>query len=174
MSIDSYSAWNVSEWDFPKVGSIESKIKYFSQYGLLAANLHNTQPWRFRIIKNELQIIPNLKYHLQRVDPTKKYLYISLGCCVKNIEVIAAHHEYDTVIKLSSGNIISLFFKKNSKKSQIADLASFITKRYSNKMPYANVPIKKMHLDELKKTLISSPFKLIFNDNKGIIRKVGA
>src|SRR3989344_7694607 len=172
--MNNYSAWNISEWDYPKEGSTEDKIKYFSRYGLLAANLHNTQPWRFRIIKNQLQILPNLKYHLPKVDPSKKYLYISLGCCVKNIEVIAAYHQFGTEIKISPKGVISLFFKNAEMRTLIGDLAPYITKRYSNKMPYANVPVEKKHFEELKKTELPSTLNLVFNKDKDVTRKLGA
>ncbi len=46
---DNYGAWRIGPWDFPKDGTTEDKIRYFVRYGILSANIHNTQPWKFKI-----------------------------------------------------------------------------------------------------------------------------
>src|SRR5258708_23878010 len=92
--MQNYSAWNISNWDYPTENNIEEKIKYFAKFGILSANIHNTQPWKFKIEKASLEIIPEWDRRLTDADPTGKNLWISLGCCVKNIEVISAYHDF--------------------------------------------------------------------------------
>ena len=51
----------------------------------LAANSHNTQPWRFRASSDAIEVAPDLSRRLQAVDPDDHHLFISLGCAVENI-----------------------------------------------------------------------------------------
>ena len=46
----------------------------------LAANGHNTQPWRFSLAANEIRIEPDFARRTPIVDPDDHHLYVSLGC----------------------------------------------------------------------------------------------
>lgn len=54
----------------------------------LAANGHNSQPWRFRLADRGLSILPDFTRRTRVVDPDD-HLYVSLGCATENL-VIAA------------------------------------------------------------------------------------
>lgn len=51
----------------------------------LAANSHNTQPWRFRVGNDGIEVAPDLLRRCPAVDPDDHHLFISLGCAVENI-----------------------------------------------------------------------------------------
>jgi nitroreductase len=53
--------------------------------GTLAANSHNTQPWRFSISDTQIAIRPDLSRRCPAVDPDDHHLYASLGCAVENM-----------------------------------------------------------------------------------------
>ncbi len=55
----------------------------------LAANGHNTQPWRFRLNQAGVEILPDFSRRTAVVDPDDHHLYVSLGCASENL-VIAA------------------------------------------------------------------------------------
>lgn len=55
----------------------------------LAANGHNTQPWKFRLDATGIKILPDLSRRTTVVDPDDHHLYVSLGCAAENL-VIAA------------------------------------------------------------------------------------
>jgi hypothetical protein len=55
----------------------------------LAANGHNTQPWKFRLDEGRISILPDLARRTAVVDPDDHHLYVSLGCAAENL-VIAA------------------------------------------------------------------------------------
>lgn len=56
-------------------------------YAVLAPSGHNTQPWKFRIRDNSIEIIPDYGRELAVVDPDRRELFISLGCAVENLIV---------------------------------------------------------------------------------------
>ncbi len=62
------------------------------RYATLAANSHNTQPWRFRISEKSIQILPDFTRRTPAVDPDDHHLYVSLGCAAENLALAARAH----------------------------------------------------------------------------------
>ena len=59
------------------------------RYATLAANGHNTQPWKFAISENAIEIHPDYSRGLAVVDPEHCELWISLGCALENLLIAA-------------------------------------------------------------------------------------
>jgi nitroreductase len=64
-------------------------LKDIVRYATLAANGHNTQPWRFRISEDRVEIRPDLARRTPVVDPDDHHLFTSLGCATENL-ILAA------------------------------------------------------------------------------------
>ncbi len=58
-------------------------------YATLAASSHNTQPWRFRLRENAIEILPDFTRRCPAVDPDDHHLYASLGCATENLLIAA-------------------------------------------------------------------------------------
>jgi hypothetical protein len=56
----------------------------------LAPSVHNTQPWRFELSPNQLDIFADPSRQLLVLDPTRRQLIISCGCAVFNARVALA------------------------------------------------------------------------------------
>ena len=69
--------------------SMSVQMRELVRYATLAANGHNTQPWRFAITENAIEIHPDYTHRLPVVDPNDRELWISLGCALENL-IIAA------------------------------------------------------------------------------------
>ncbi len=64
------------------------------RYATLAANGHNTQPWKFVIKQNAIEIYPDYTRRLSVVDPDDRELWISLGCALENLLIAARSAGY--------------------------------------------------------------------------------
>jgi len=62
------------------------------RYATLAANGHNTQPWKFKVSSNAVSIFPDFDRRTAIVDPDDHHLYVSLGCAAENLLIAAAAH----------------------------------------------------------------------------------
>lgn len=60
------------------------------RYATLAANSHNTQPWRFVISDNAIAVQPDPARRTPVVDPDDHHLFASLGCAMENLVQAAA------------------------------------------------------------------------------------
>jgi nitroreductase len=56
----------------------------------LAANGHNTQPWKFGLSPDTISIRPDLSRRTPVVDPDEHHLWVSLGCATENLVLAAA------------------------------------------------------------------------------------
>jgi len=55
----------------------------------LAANGHNTQPWRFSVSSQQVRILPDFNRRTEVVDPDDHHLFVSLGCAGQNLTLAA-------------------------------------------------------------------------------------
>jgi hypothetical protein len=60
------------------------------RFATLAANGHNTQPWRFRISSDAIDILPDFERRTPVVDPDDHHLFVSIGCAAANLAIAAA------------------------------------------------------------------------------------
>lgn len=58
-------------------------------YASLAANSHNTQPWRFTLSEMTISLSPDLSRRTPVVDPDDHHLFASLGCAAENLHLAA-------------------------------------------------------------------------------------
>lgn len=59
------------------------------RYATLAANGHNTQPWRFAAKDGGVVVRPDFARRTPVVDPDDHHLFASLGCAVENMAIAA-------------------------------------------------------------------------------------
>ncbi|MGJ4913102.1 Acg family FMN-binding oxidoreductase [Bradyrhizobium sp. SZCCHNR3003] len=68
---------------------LSSDITDVIRYATLAANSHNTQPWRFRVTRDAIEIMPDPSRRTPVVDPDDHHLFVSLGCAAANLAIAA-------------------------------------------------------------------------------------
>jgi nitroreductase len=65
----------------------------------LAPSVHNTQPWRFTIHGDELEIYADRSRQLHVLDPTTRQLTISCGCALLNARVSLAADDLAVMVE---------------------------------------------------------------------------
>lgn len=121
------------------------------EYAVKAPSGHNTQPWKFRLDENRIEILPDLSKSLPIVDTNNRELYISLGCAAENLIIAASTFGYKSEIFISVEGIISIKLNK-SNNIQPDTLFDQINIRQANRKVYLN----KIIADEDVKKCIPS------------------
>src|SRR5438477_564795 len=57
---------------------------------VLAANAHNTQPWRFRLFPDRIDLHAVPERTTGTMDQLRREMYLSLGCALENLTLAAA------------------------------------------------------------------------------------
>lgn len=71
--------------------------------GILAANAHNTQPWRFRVEAERIALFADAGRHLGAFDPFRRELGLSLGCALENMVLAAEAQGLEARVELPPG-----------------------------------------------------------------------
>jgi hypothetical protein len=73
--------------------------------GILAANAHNSQPWRFKITNDTLLIYADFERHLGSFDPFRREMHLSLGCALENVAQAARALGLEAHIEMPPGSL---------------------------------------------------------------------
>lgn len=77
------AVWDL--WRLPDLGGGGVPMIALIHAATLAANGHNTQPWRFRIEPRAIEILPDFSRRTPVVDPDDHHLFVSLGCALETL-----------------------------------------------------------------------------------------
>ena len=67
---------------------------------ILAANPHNSQPWRFRVSDTQIDLFADRARNLGTIDPFLREMHIGLGAALENLLLAAAVHGYSAKLAL--------------------------------------------------------------------------
>jgi hypothetical protein len=115
----------------------------------LAANSHNTQPWRYRIGDNRIDIVPDFTRRTPIVDPDDHHLFASLGCAAENLVIAAAHYGRATEIVAPANAEDAIAIHFTGAKADPSPLFDAITTRQSSRSTYDGSPVATQTLREL-------------------------
>lgn len=125
------------------------EIRDFIRYAALAANSHNTQPWRFRVGSGQIEILPDLSRRIPVVDPDDHHIYASLGCAAENLVLAAAARGRAGDLQFKSGDSNSLMFSFRNVASSDRSLFDAIPLRQSTRSDYDGRPASASELATL-------------------------
>lgn len=83
--------WRIDERDFPAESALEKRLEFLLRYALLAPSRYNTQPWKFRITPEGVEVYADRTRWLRFADPEQQELHLSVGCALENLLVAASH-----------------------------------------------------------------------------------
>jgi hypothetical protein len=92
--------WAVRESDYPAAADTEQKIRFLLRYAILAPSGHNTQPWRFRIRDNAVELLADRTRGLAVVDPDDRALVISCGAALATLRSAARHFGHQVAVEV--------------------------------------------------------------------------
>lgn len=133
-------------------------------YATMAANGHNTQPWKFAIKDNVIEIHPDYSRELPVVDPNHRELWISLGCALENLIVAARALGYAAVISYPD-DIDFIQVKLTADSTQKSSLFDAIPSRQNTRSAYNGRLIKNEDLDTLQALQLEPGVNLQFATN---------
>lgn len=106
------------------------------RYATLAANSHNTQPWRFKITDGGIEILPDMARRIAIVDPDNHHLFASLGCAAENLAIACGARGKPGELSFNPTNTGSVMFAFGSGPPVEHALFDAIPKRQSTRGDY--------------------------------------
>jgi nitroreductase len=81
--------FEIDERDFPEGGALEAQFRFLLRYAILSPSTYNTQPWRFAVSENGIEVWPDYARRMPIADPANRELMLSIGACVFTLRVAA-------------------------------------------------------------------------------------
>jgi hypothetical protein len=117
------------------------------RYATLAANSHNTQPWKFRIEPQAIVIAPDFSRRCPAVDPDDHHLFASLGGAAENLVHAAAVMGFAATVGFADDTIrIALA----STRPLASPLFEAIARRQCTRAPYDGRAVSRDTLRQLE------------------------
>jgi nitroreductase len=78
--------------EFPITGTAAQKLRAAVQFAVRAPSSHNSQPWRFRLADDVLELRADRSRALPVIDPDDRELIISCGATLFHVGVVLRHY----------------------------------------------------------------------------------
>lgn len=134
----------------------EPGLRDYVRFGTLASNSHNTQPWKFRLAPDTIDIFPDFSRRTPIVDPDDHHLFVSLGCAAENVVIAAnatgrpAELSVATDGRDETAISIVLAEDRGAVHTTDADLCSAIPRRQSTKSEYDGQALSEFEIRRLE------------------------
>lgn len=148
------------------MNNLEDKILNILNGALNAPSGDNSQPWRFSIKENTLEIF-NDESKTNPIFDSKQYgAYIGHGCLLRNIREVAANAGLQTEVDYfpEKDRILVSRIKFMPDESSSSDLAQFVQERQTNRSHYKN---QKLSIEE-KEFFQKENVILLDGEKKGV------
>jgi hypothetical protein len=163
-----YEEQVVKTWDDPSSPSILHTLVY---YATLAANGHNTQPWKFAIKDDAIEIHPDYARRLAVVDPNDRELWISLGCSLENLLVAARASGFAAEVTYPDREDF-IHVQLTAGTPQASPLFEAIPLRQNTRSVYDGRLIKNEDLDQLQALQLEPGVALQFATNPSAMETI--
>lgn len=151
-----WNPWELSEGGFPRKGTSSDKLRYLLNYGVLAPSGHNSQPWLFKIVRDEVELYADRTRALPVCDPEDRELVMACGAALFHLRVALHHFGYAGKVQtLPNPNdpdlLTRIGFGERRKPTAEDDLLfNAILERRTNRMPFESRAVPEKVLSELK------------------------
>lgn len=154
--LDTYAPWlneeeqaALARQPFTQEGTMSPQMIEMIRYATLAANGHNTQPWKFAVREDGIEICPDASRRLPVVDPDDRELWISLGCALENLLLAARAAGYaPTVAYPDAADVIRVQLTPDA--PQASPLFDAIPLRQTTRSIYDGRPVPAADLETVQ------------------------
>jgi hypothetical protein len=141
-----YDAWR--QWNDGPAGSPHRLLRA----AILAANPHNTQPWRFAVRPGWIDVHADRTRHIGTIDPFLREMHIGLGCALENLLLAAPAAGWDTRVALfpnrgDPSHVARVTLARGT--SALSPLYAAIPQRHTNRGAYDPRPLPESALRAL-------------------------
>ncbi|MDA3625150.1 nitroreductase family protein [Saccharopolyspora oryzae] len=124
-------------------GQVEQAVRLAG----MAPSLHNSQPWRFRIMPHLIELHADPKYRLPAADPEERELRLACGAALFNFRLALAQAGIRPLVTLlphlRAATALAEIRSGGHEEPRPADvqLCEAIPRRHSHRQPFRNTPV---------------------------------
>lgn len=138
------------------VGLCGADVSGVLEAASLAPSLHNSQPWRFRVLPDQIELHADLHRILPATDPEQRELRLSCGAALLNLRLALRAHGVRPLVTLlpsgyragvdGSGALAAVRYGGHVRQSrELAGLVQAVRTRRTNRRPFIDAPVPASH-----------------------------
>ena len=129
-------------------------LKHAVAAAIMAPSAQNTQPWRFRIVEDRMELYADTTRHLTVIDRERRQLLMSCGCALFNARVAVRAMGYADEVTIGEDDHVATLRLGKRIISSDSDLALMhaIALRHTNRKRYLERPVSSELADQLIET----------------------
>jgi len=171
----------VREVDFPWEGIFREQLRFLLHYAVLAPSTHNTQPWKFDLTPEGIEVYADYSRRMPVVDPGNRELLMSVGAAVFNLRVAASHFNmpFRVDYNLSGASELPLATislaspeSKNPASSGLGICLANIPLRHTNRSPFLVSRIPSSVIAKLKSAADGAQTEIVVTVDGALNQKV--
>lgn len=148
--------WSVNEQAYPYQGDKKDQLRFLLNYAVLAPSGHNTQPWLFRVVEDQVELWADRRRALPVVDPHDRELVMSCGAALFHLRAALRHfgyrpevhllpepHSPDLLARVASGAEVSATYNDER-------MFTAIKRRRTNRAPFTPGPLPEAEIEHLR------------------------
>jgi nitroreductase len=141
----------------PALGLSATEIHEVLAAASLAPSVHNSQPWRFRLSPNQIELHADLRRRLPATDPEDRELRLSCGAALLNLKLALRGRDVRPLVTLPSAggkpSAAPLAVVRHGGRARMSPedsrLLQAVPLRRTNRKPFADSPVPSAHRAQL-------------------------
>ncbi len=122
-------------------GGDAASPRHLVRAAILAANPHNSQPWRFHIQPGSIDLFADRSRNIGSIDPLLREMHIGLGCALENLILAASAQGFGHKLALfpnpnEMAHVARVDLEAGSEPKSISPLYAAIPHRHTNRGAY--------------------------------------
>ncbi len=151
--------------DVARSGTAADTLRYAASRALLAPSVHNSQPWRFVLTDDSLEIYADSSRQLSVLDPFGRQLMISCGCALFNARAAVAASGYEPAVQRLPGTGTDPVARIRLSRRQtgwqpLGVLDRYAVRRRSNRSAYLEEVVPPPVIDDLCRSAMAEGVRL--------------
>lgn len=149
----------------PALGLSATEVEAILGAASLAPSVHNTQPWRFRVLPEQIELHADLERRLPATDPEDRELRLSCGAALLNLRLALQGYGIRPLVTLlpdgqkaaaGSGALAAVRYGGHVRQSpELNRLLEAIRTRRTNRRPFVDQPVPTTHATQLARAVES-------------------
>jgi GNAT superfamily N-acetyltransferase/nitroreductase len=155
----------------PALGLSASEVEAALAVASLAPSVYNSQPWRFRVVPDHLELYADLERRLPATDPEDRELRLSCGAALLNLRLaLEARGVRPLVTLLPSGHRAGIegsaalavvrYGGHAHRSAELSRLVQAAHARRTNRQPFFDAPVPVTHRSQLMRAVESERARL--------------
>jgi hypothetical protein len=166
---------------FPHDEIPQEQFRFLLRFAAVAPSTHNSQPWRFRLNPDGIEVFADYRRRMPGIDPDNRELLLSVGCAITNLRIAARHFGLSCRVdySLTGGSedpiaMVHLTPAGSGRHGTHPELLfPFIGTRRTNRQPFMLSRVPQSLLRLLADVAAHTTTEVIVSDDGAVNRRVG-